>query len=65
MLSFGLKKIKLDDVDLSQNDIDFKDVIKMKTIAALHDSTEPSRKAILAVLMLQWIFLLLIWIIRL
>nr|WP_294924790.1 hypothetical protein [uncultured Flavobacterium sp.] len=65
VLSFGLKKIKLDDVDLSQNDIDFKDVIKSKTIAALHDNTEPSRKWILAILILQWIFLLLIWIIKL
>jgi hypothetical protein len=65
VLSFGLKKIKLDDVDLSQNNIDFKDVIKTKTITALHDSTEPSRKGILAVLILQWIFLLLIWIIKL
>lgn len=65
VLSFGLKKIKLDDVDLSQDNIDFKDVIKTKTITALHNSTEPSRKGILAVLILQWIFVLLIWIIKL
>jgi hypothetical protein len=65
VLSFGLKKIKLDDVDLSQNNIAFTDIIKTKTITALHNSTEPSRKAILAVLILQWIFLLLIWIIKL
>jgi len=65
VLSFGLKKIKLDDIDLSQNNTDFKDVIKTKTIAALHDSTQPSRKAIFAVLILQWVFLMLIWIIEL
>lgn len=65
VLLFGLKKIKLNDVDLSQDNIDFKDIIKTKTITALHNSTEPSRKGILAVLILQWIFLLLIWIIKL
>ncbi|TRX36228.1 hypothetical protein FNW52_09385 [Flavobacterium sp. ZT3R18] len=65
VLSFGFKKIQLDDVDLSQDNIAFTDIIKTKTITALHNSTEPSRKAILAVLILQWIFLLLIWIIKL
>jgi hypothetical protein len=65
VLSFGLKKIKLDDVDLSQDNIDLKDIIKTKTITALHNSTEPSRKGILAILILQWIFLLMIWIIKL
>lgn len=64
VLSFGLKKIKLDDVDLSQDNIDLKDIIKTKTITALHNSTEPSRKGILAILILQWIFLLMIWIIK-
>jgi hypothetical protein len=32
VLSFGLKKIKLDDVDLSQNNIAFTDIIKTKTM---------------------------------
>ncbi|MBZ4041116.1 hypothetical protein [Flavobacterium hibisci] len=65
IVSFGLKKIKLDDVDFSQDNIDFKDVVKMKTIAALQNSTEPSRKGIFTVLILQWIFLLMIWLIKL
>lgn len=50
---------------LSQNNIDFKNVIKTRTIAALHYSTEASRKGIFAVLILLWIFLLLISIIKL
>ncbi len=59
-----IKKIKLDDVDLSQDKIELKDIIKTKTINALHNTTEPSRKGILAILFLQWIFLLIIWIIK-
>ncbi|WP_281632009.1 hypothetical protein [Flavobacterium luteolum] len=64
VLSFGLKKIKLDDVDFSQNHVDFKEVVKIKIINALHNCTEPSRKGILAILIFQWIFLLLIWIVK-
>lgn len=65
VLLFGLKKIKLDDIDLSQDNIDLKDIIKTKTINALHNSTEPSKKGIFTVLILQWIFLLMIWLIKL
>lgn len=64
VLSFGLKKIKLDEIDLSQKNINFKEVIKTKIITALHNTTEPSRKGILAILILQWIFLVMIWILK-
>lgn len=64
VLSFGLKKIQLDDVDLSQENIAFSDIIKTKTINVLHDTTKPSRKSIFAILILQWVFLLIMWVFK-
>ena len=61
VILFGLKKVKLDDVDFNRDNIDFSTILKTKTINALQNVREPSRKSILLVLTLQFIFLFIIW----
>lgn len=60
IIAFGLKKIKLNDVDFSDENVSFPTIVKSKVLIALHGITEPSRKSIFIVLGLQWLFLLVI-----
>jgi hypothetical protein len=60
IISFGLKKIQLDDVDFSQEDLSFYDIIKAKTIQSLKNISQPSRELIWIVLGIQWLFFLVI-----
>jgi hypothetical protein len=60
IITFGLKKIKLDEVDFSNQKVSFSEIIKTKLITALHEFSEPSKKGIFIILGLQWLFLLII-----
>lgn len=60
IVTFGLQKISLNDVDFSSDTISFSEIIKNKLVTALYDISEPSRNSILIVLGLQWFFLLVI-----
>lgn len=59
--SYALKKIRMDDVDLSQENMDAAEVIRMKTHQYLQSVEKPSRMAIWILFMLQWLFFILIW----
>ncbi|MFC6266885.1 hypothetical protein [Frigoriflavimonas asaccharolytica] len=61
VLVFGLKKIKLDDVDFSDQNQNFAEIIKVKTHLGLQDISAPDRKIILIPIACQWIILLFIW----
>lgn len=61
IIVFGMKKIKLEDVDFSKEDQNFFDIIKEKTIQSLQNITKPSRKPIWIAIAIQWIILLFIW----
>ncbi|MEO8516691.1 MAG: hypothetical protein ABI426_08105 [Flavobacterium sp.] len=62
VIIFGMKKIKLDDVDFNQEDQNFYDIIKVKTIQTLKKMSEPSRKLIWITIAAQWTIMLFIWI---
>lgn len=61
IITFGLQKISLDDIDFSSDTISFSEIIKEKLVTALYDISEPSRNSILIVIGLQWFFLLVIF----
>lgn len=63
IISYGLRKANLDNIDFSNENISFIEIIKTKTIQALKNVSKPSRKNIFILLLIQWIILLLIWII--
>lgn len=60
IIAYSIKKIRLDDVDFSDENVSFTTIIKGKVITALHDMSEPSRKSVLLILGLQWLCLLII-----
>lgn len=61
IIVFGMKKIKLDDVDFNQENQNFFDIIKVKTIQSLKNISKPSRKLIWITIAIQWIILIFIW----
>jgi len=62
ILIYGLEKVQLDHNNFGKADANFGDIIKTKTLEALHNITEPGRKNIWLLLGSQWLCLLLIWI---
>ncbi|MBK6527964.1 MAG: hypothetical protein IPG07_21875 [Crocinitomicaceae bacterium] len=60
VLTYGLKKAKLDDVDFTNPNINFNQIIKQKTIATLKEITKPSLSKIILILLLDWMFLIVI-----
>ena len=56
-----LKKIQLDDVDFSKENLNFYEIIKTKTIQSLQSVSEPSKNAIWISVGIQWVILLFIW----
>lgn len=61
IIIFGMKKIKLDDVDFNQEGQTFYDIIKLKTIQQLKEISTPSKKLIFLTILIQWTLLLFIW----
>lgn len=61
IIVFGMKKIKIEDVDFNKEDQNFFDVIQEKTIQVLKDISKPSRTPIWIGLAIQWIIVLFIW----
>ncbi|OWP83405.1 hypothetical protein BWK59_10735 [Flavobacterium davisii] len=62
IIIFGMKKIKLDDVDFDKEGQNFSEIVKLKTIQQLKAISEPNKTAILLVLLFQWLSLFFIWI---
>jgi hypothetical protein len=60
IIIFGMEKIKIDDIDFNQDDLDFNEIIKTKTIQALTAVTEPSRNLIWLIFGAQWFIILFI-----
>ncbi len=61
IIVFGLKKIKLDDVDFNKEYQNFYNIIKEKTIQSLKDISEPSKKSIWIAIAIQWMIFMFIW----
>ena len=61
IITFGIKKINLDDVDFHQENLNFFDIIKIKTLQSLQNISKPSRKIIWLVITIQWLILIFIW----
>lgn len=60
VLSFGLKKIHLNDVDLGEN-MSFSEGIKSKTLSSLKHFAKPSKKFFVIVIATQWLIALLVY----
>lgn len=58
---FGLKKVKLNNVDLNKEGQDFYDVLKVATIQQLQEVSKPSWWPLLIIMAFQWLGL---WLIR-
>ncbi|MCL9807061.1 hypothetical protein NAT51_16115 [Flavobacterium amniphilum] len=61
VIVFGMEKIKVDDIDFNDENLDFNDIIKTKTIQVLSAVTEPSRNLIWLILGSQWLIVLFIY----
>jgi hypothetical protein len=57
IIVFGLKKVKMDDVDFNKEDQNFYDILKIKTLETLHEISEPSKNIIWLTLGTQWLIL--------
>lgn len=61
IIVFGMKKINLDDINFNQENLNFLDIVKLKTIQSLQNISKPSRKIILFPIVIQWIILMFLW----
>jgi hypothetical protein len=59
---FALKKVRLDDIDFSDEQLDFFDIIKIKTIQFLQNITKPKRSMIWIPILIQWAILVFIFV---
>lgn len=63
-ICFGMEKIRLDDVDFSQENLSFNEIIKQKLFAALNNISAPSMQPIWLTVLFQWVSLLIIVFVR-
>ncbi|MEN4760845.1 hypothetical protein ABEG63_10975 [Chryseobacterium sp. C39-AII1] len=61
IIVFGMEKIKMDDIDFNQENLNFYDIIKIKTIQSLNSISEPSRNLIWITTGAQWVLFFFIW----
>lgn len=61
VIVFGLKQVKLDDVEFGNDAQDNQTIIRNKILKAIHEISKPSRKLIWLLIGVQWLILLLIW----
>jgi hypothetical protein len=59
--AWGLSKAQLDHLEAGNETLDFTDIIKQRTIAALHDSMAPSRKFFWVIVGVEWLLVALIY----
>ncbi|WP_326983294.1 hypothetical protein VUJ46_01730 [Chryseobacterium sp. MYb264] len=64
IIIFGMQKIKMDDIDFNQENLNFYEIIKIKTIQSLNELSEPSRNLIWLTLGIQWLIFLFIWLVK-
>jgi hypothetical protein len=60
IILYGMEKVQLSDVDFADEDVDFSSIVKQKTVVALENITEPSRRNIWILMILQVVFVLVI-----
>jgi len=60
VLIFALKKVRLDDIDFSDERLDFFEIMKIKTIQFLQSISKPKRTMIWVPLIIQWVILVII-----
>lgn len=65
IILFGMKKVKMDDVDFNREDQNFYEIFKLKTIQTLKEISEPDRNMIWLTLAIQWVILGFIWLTKL
>jgi hypothetical protein len=64
VLIYGFKKLKMDDIDFSQQHLESTEILKQKTIQALQNVAKPSKKFFWMVIGLQWLVVLIILLMR-
>jgi hypothetical protein len=64
VLSYALKKMSFNEVDLKNGNANFYDVIKIKLIEKLHELAEPSAMIFYIYIGLQWLSLALIYFLK-
>lgn len=63
VIGLSLKQIDFHDVDFNKDNFSFTEVLKMKVIQAIHTISKPSRKYFWLLILTQWLFLLIIWLV--
>lgn len=61
IVSYALKKVKFDELNLGNENANFYDIIKSKLIEKLHELSEPSSVFFFIYIGLQWVSLILIY----
>ncbi|MCT2562059.1 hypothetical protein [Chryseobacterium herbae] len=64
ILSYGLKKLSFDELDLKNGNANFYDIIKTKLIEKLHELAEPSAMIFYIYIGLQWLSLGLMYFLK-
>jgi hypothetical protein len=62
-LVFAFKKAQLDDIDFAQDDLRLSDVIRDRTMQAIRDMSKPSKSLFWTVIAVQWLAVLLAYLI--
>lgn len=58
----GLKKARLDDVDLAKDDTHVSEVIRDRTMVALQETSKPGKTMFWALILVQWVMVLIAFI---
>lgn len=61
IIVFGMKKVKMDDVDFNKEGQNFYDILKLKTIEILKNISKPNKNILWLIIALQWVLLAFIW----
>ncbi|WP_336960799.1 hypothetical protein [Chryseobacterium contaminans] len=61
LLGYALNKVKFDELNLGDGNVDFYDIIKTKLIEKLHELAEPSAMIFYIYIGLQWLSLILLY----
>lgn len=64
IIAFGISKIQLDDIDFQDKTLSVTDIITNKTIATLQSILEPSMRLFWIMVAIQWLLLVIFWLIK-